>query len=767
MFDDKVKQAQFPPGIGSFQQLEVLANGSLFHFEDESLRIEFVAAEVVRIKISAGKSFNISPSCLETNWSAPSVKVHQRSNSTLIESDELFVEVHHSPFNIKISRSDGSLVLDGYGSSFYKQLNNGFELSRQLQPEDKIYGLGQKTGSFNRQAQSYVNWNTDILSDDPLKPTEKHAFDVDFDPYYMTIPFYIHLNSETQQAAGFFIDNLSRSEFSFTKPDNAIHAKFDFGQYTEYIFTSPQITRINQLYSELTGHQQRPPLWALGYHQCRWKEYSADALKALGKNMRDQGIPCDSLWLDIDYMNGYRVFTWNKKLFPDPKENFQSLIDDGFRVVTIVDPGVKAELGYSIFDEAQDNFCKTASGRTYFGRVWPGKTAFPDFFKESCQDWWADKIADFTQCGIGGIWIDMNEPACGDINAMDMLFERDGKLVPHQVGHNEYGTKMAQATHRGLLQAKSKERPFILSRAGSPGIQRYAANWLGDNASRWEHLPMGLSMSLGLGLSGQPFIGADIGGFCEQAQEELFLRWMQYAIWTPFFRNHNEHDQDQYPWSFSAETTALVKSSIELRYSLLPYLYSQFLSLCVNRGEALQRPLVLDYQHDIQTHDLEDQFLCGEHILIAPILKEAQLQRTVYLPSGTWYSWDGSELYVGPCEISVTCSIESIPVFVKAGSIIPQLPSIPASTASADFSEIELRIYPPTDQSPHSFELIQDDGISFDWQQGDELITSFTLQKNKNQLILSQAQSGSYSVPKQTFKPKLMGNTTAKLTYKP
>ena len=766
MFDDKVKQAQFPPGIGAFLELESTPKGVLFHFEDESLSIDFLEAEVIRIKISAGKIFDESPSCLETSWLPPAIKTHQRSNSTLIESADLSVEVHHSPFNIKITRSDGSLVLDGYGTSFYKQLNNGFELSRQLHPEDKVYGLGQKTGPLNRQGQSYINWNTDILSDDPLKPTEKHAFDVDFDPYYMTIPFYIHLNSETQQAAGFFIDNLSRSEFSLTKPDNAIHAQFDFGQYTEYIFTPPQITRINQLYSELTGRQQRPPLWALGHHQCRWKEYSAEAFKAIAKTMRDQAIPCDSLWLDIDYMDGYRVFTWNKKLFPDTEETFQGLIEDGFRIVTIVDPGVKAEVGYSIFDEAQDNFCTTASGRTYFGRVWPGKTAFPDFFKESCQEWWSDKIADFTKCGIGGIWIDMNEPACGDINAMDMLFERHGTLVPHQVGHNEYGTMMAKATQRGLLHSKPNERPFILSRAGSPGIQRFAANWLGDNASRWEHLPMGLSMSLGLGLSGQPFIGSDIGGFCEKAQEELFLRWMQYAIWTPFFRNHNEHDQDQYPWSFSSETTALVKSAIQLRYSLLPYLYSQFVSLCVNRGEALQRPLVLDYQSDAKTHDLEDQFLCGQSILIAPILEEDHLQRTVYLPSGSWYSWNGAELYHGPCEIQLTCTIETIPVFVKSGSIIPQLASIPASTVSADFSEIELRIYSPTDNACYSFELIQDDGISFDWKKGQELITTFTLQKIKNQLILSQTQSGSYSVPNQTFIPKIMHKPKQNFTYK-
>ena len=765
MFDDKVKQSQFPPGIGSFIALEERAQGVLFRFDEEHLLVELLHPEVVRLKISAGKKFQDSPSCLGTHWQAPSFKLHQRSKSSLIESSHVIIEVQHTPFNIKISRIDGSLILNGFGDQFYKQLNNGFQLKRSLDPETKVYGLGQKTGSLNHQGKSFINWNTDILSEDPLKPTEKHAFDVDFDPYYMTIPFFIELKSESSSAAGFFMDNLSRSEFSFGTDANAMEASFNFGQYTEYIFTSPQISRINQLYSELTGRQDRPPLWSLGYHQCRWKEYHEKDFKALAHKMLEHEVPCDSLWLDIDYMNGYRVFTWNEKLFANRQETFQELNDLGFKVVTIVDPGVKAEPGYSVFDEAQEEFCLTASGRPYYGRVWPGKTAFPDFFKDSCQRWWANKIADFTSCGIGGIWIDMNEPACGDIDAMDMLFERNGKSVPHENGHNEYGTQMAKATQAGLLKAKPNERPFILSRAGSPGIQRYAANWLGDNASRWDHLPMGLSMSLGLGLSGQPFIGADIGGFCEEAQEELYLRWMQYAIWTPFFRNHNEHDRDQYPWAFSEKTNALVREAIQLRYKLLPYLYTQFTLHCCKRGEALQRPLVLDYQSDPTTHEIDDQFLCGSDILVAPILEENATTRQVYLPEGDWYNWDGSDLHKGPCTLIIDAQVDSIPVFVKAGAVLPMLSQVPTNTANADFSSIELRIYPPTNKKLHTSQFIQDDGLSFDWKKGTQLITEFTLQKSKNELHLSQKQSGSYSIANQSFTPIIMSNTKSKLIY--
>ena len=331
-------------------------------------------------------------------------------------------------------------------------------------------------------------------------------------------------------------------------------------------------------YTWLTGRTAPPPLWSLGYHQCRWFDYTQDAVEALAQRHRDEGIPCDALWLDIDYMDGYRVFTWNTDSFPDAPGMLKRLAEKGFRTITIIDPGVKHDPGYGVFDQAveRDVLCRTEGGDIYIGQVWPGNTAFPDFATQEAREWWGELNAAHVESGLAGIWNDMNEPATGNIDPRAMRFNRGRDS--HERYHNQYALLMAMGTTQGLLAAMPDKRTFVLSRAGFAGIQRYAANWMGDNLSRWDHLWVSIPMGTGLGLSGQAFVGADIGGFAGNSNAELYLRWMQYGALTPFCRNHSEiGNVDQYAWAWGDVVQSIVREALRLRYRLMPYIYAAFL----------------------------------------------------------------------------------------------------------------------------------------------------------------------------------------------
>ena len=441
----------------------------------------------------------------------------------------------------------------------YATLNDAWTVRRRCRREDAIFGLGEKSGRHNRKGRDFTLWNTDVLNPyETLEFTAGKAPDdprgdrasVEFDPYYVSIPFFYHQTYPAGTMAASFVDNGYRGAYEFSQPEE-YRISFRGGQYTEYVFAGPDMPEILEAYTWLTGRAAPPPLWSLGYHQCRWFHYTQDAVEALGQQHRDNDIPCDALWLDIEYMDGYRVFTWNTELFPDPRGMLERLAEQGFRVITIIDPGVKYEPGYPVFDAGleRDVFCRTEGGDIYIGQVWPGNTAFPDFVTEEARTWWGELNAAHVGFGLAGIWNDMNEPATGNIEPRQMHF--DHGRYSHERYRNQYALLMAMGTRSGLLAAMPERRTFILSRSGFAGIQRYAANWLGDNQSRWDHLWLSIAMGSGFGISGQPFLGADIGGFQGNSNAELFLRWMQYGTLTPFCRNHSEiGNVDQYAWAW-------------------------------------------------------------------------------------------------------------------------------------------------------------------------------------------------------------------------
>ena len=722
---------------------------------ENRLRVEVLRADILRLKISRGGRFDEQPSvalvddALAALGGNADFTVEETAEAVRVVTSDLTLTVGKSPFRLDARRADGSVIFEDVDGGAYAALNDEFLLTRRRQREDAFYGLGEKSGRFNRAGNAYTLWNTDVLapsvagesrkaygSDDPRSDPRSTVFD----PYYASIPFFYHQRHLQSAMAGFFIDNPHRARFDFT-PDEQYSIRFCGGQYTEYIFAGPRMPDILAAYTALTGRMPRPPLWALGHHQCRWFAYTQETLLQLAAKHRERGLPCDCLWLDIDYMDGYRVFTWNPEAFPAPRAMLDALRGQGFRVITIIDPGVKYEPGYPIFDEARAHglLCRTPAGEIYVGQVWPGRTAFPDFSQPATRAWWGRLNAAHVQSGLAGIWNDMNEPATGDVPCDAMHF--GGGIIPHARFHNQYAILMAMGTVEGLLTAMPERRTFVLSRAGSPGIQRYAANWLGDNCSRWEHLWMSIPMATGFGVSGQPFVGADVGGFMENVTPELLVRWYQYGALTPFCRNHNHQGQnDQYPWVLGDAAEAICRRAVERRYRLLPYLYAAFVEAS-ETGAPVQRPLIFDYQDDLAARTVDDQFLLGRDLLVAPVYREGQTARPVYLPAGTWYDQD-DVCHEGPAWITADAPLSTIPCYARGGSIIPMWPAAPVSTMGHHPDSVELHVFLPTKEGEVCSILHEDDGETFAFRDGENYRTEFVLRLDGDTITLTALVTG-------------------------
>jgi alpha-glucosidase len=684
-------------------------------------------------------------------------ELEEHPDSLVLRTEALRLELARDELCFDVTRSDGSLVLasarDAEGGSLaYRVLNDSFAVARRASEDDLVLGLGEKTGPFNRRGRSYTLFNVDVLSPGVLAHSRLLAGEPEpdpegtsFDPYYTSIPFFLHARARAGrlETAGCFIDNGGLGRFDFEASDR-LTFEFSSGSYVEYVLGGSTPAEVLEAYTFLTGRPELPPLWSLGHHQCRWHDYTDRELIELGREYRSRDIPCDALWLDIGHLDGFRVFSFHPERFPEPERTFASLAEDGFRCVTIVDPGVKREPGNALFDAgvAGGHFCKTEGGALYEGRVWPGRTVFPDFSRPATRELWSGLVRAHAERGVAGIWNDMNEPATGAIEPFGMRFDRDGENHPHERFHNQYALLMALATHAGLSAARPHERPFVLSRAGSAGIQRVAAQWLGDHSATWDHLRMGLPMALGLGLSGQPFVGGDVPGFAGIATPELAARWFEYAALTPFCRCHHAVDlPDHYPWSFGAEVERVAREALKLRYRLLPYLYAAFLEAS-RSGAPVQRPLAFDFPDDPHAVAVEDQFLLGEALLVAPVLHAEREARHVYLPRGSWLDWHTGTTHRGERLVEVRAPLGRVPLFARGGAILPLWEEAPATTRGFLPERLELAVCVPSEDGRRTSVLYEDDGLTTAYRQGSSYLTRLECERHAGLLRIRGTTTG-------------------------
>lgn len=568
-----------------------------------------------------------------------------------------------------------------------------------IEPNTDLYATGEQTGDLVRNGTTRRMWNTDNFTyarDNGIRLYQSH-------------PWVLGVN-EDGSSFGVLADNTWQMELSLGKEILFSSAGPAFRVFV-IKGTSPQDVMIKL--ASLIGTIEMPPLWSLGYQQCRWSYFPDTRVKEIADTFRLKQIPCDVIWMDIHYMQDYKVFSFSDNRFPHPEETNAYLHDKGFKSVWMIDPGVAKEKGYSVYDSGteKDVWVKTKDGDTYVGSVWPGPCVFPDFTQEKTQAWWSALYKDYMATGIDGVWNDMNEPAVFDVPDWTMPVDNmhmGGDKLPedsHLRYHNVYGMMMVKASREGIESANSDKRPFILTRSNFIGGHRYAATWTGDNAARWDHLKMSIPMSLNLGLSGQPFNGPDIGGFAENATPDLFGHWIALGAFYPFSRAHTEvSTKSQEPWAFGKKIEDVSRTAIERRYRLLPYLYTLF-HQSAEMGLPVMRPVFFADPKDKNLRNEQQAFLLGSDLLIVP--KWAYHPK---LPQGKWKSIS----LVGEDSENDTYQPD---VKLRGGSILP-LGQVVQSTAYFSTDSITLYVC-PDENIRASGRLYSDAGNGYGYQNGE------------------------------------------------
>lgn len=670
--------------IGNVKSIERTPNAAQIILTDGArLSVSFVTPDVARIRLNPRGVFepDMSYAVEEKQRASVPVQISETNEAIEVSSSAMRarVRVQRQPLLITVYDSQNRIVCedDPARPAMYDPETGAIETSKRRTPTELYYGFGEKALPMSRHNQTMVMWNYDTF-----------AYPVGLDPIYQSIPFFTALRQG--QSYGVLLDNTYRTYFDMGHTDPA---RYTFGaaggELNYYVFTggterSPK--KVLADYTDLTGRAPLPPVWALGYQQSRWSYYPEARIRKLAADFRAQRVPADVIYLDIDYMDGYRIFTWDKSRFPDPSKMLADLRAQGFRTVVIIDPGIKVDTNYSAYTDGQRGgyFVKDTNGKEFNARVWPGLCAFPDFTDPQARAWFGSLYKKNLDEGIAGFWNDMNEPATFLPDNLDEphIYHHPGKTFPpdvphagdgqpgtHARYHNVYGMQMARATYEGLKKLRPSERPFVLTRAGFAGVQRYSAVWTGDNVSSWDHLALTIPMLTNMGVSGIPLVGADVGGFSGNPSPELYARWLQAAALTPMMRSHVKSDQpDREPWMHGEPYTSINRQSIELRYQLVPYLAALF-EEHLRTGAPVMRPLWFEYPGDTRTLLIEDQYLVGDGILVAPVVSEGQTKRRVYFPKGVaWLDWRTGRRYEGGTEAEVDAPLDKLPLFARDGA---------------------------------------------------------------------------------------------------
>jgi alpha-glucosidase len=733
-----------------------------------TVRITALRDDIVRVRIAPGalpedaswavlpgprgNSVDVEPLAAQSMPDAPSLGFRTAS---------LDVRVERNPLRVVIRDLAGNVIsADAVGRPTQFELG-GFTLSKQMPGDEHYFGLGDKTGSFDRRNQAYTLWNTDVGPQESV------------DPLYKSIPFFLGINGT--RSYGLFLDNTWRSWFDFGKQArDAISFGAEGGPLDYYVLYGPSPKHVVESYAYLTGTPPLPPLWALGFQQSRYSYSPESQAREIANRLRADKIPSDVLYLDIDYQFKNRPFTVDPKTFP----NFPQLVSDlrkqHFHLVNITDLHIAhaPDQGYSPYDtgEAGNHFVKNPDGSEFVGMVWPGPAVFPDFTRAPTRQWWGGLYQQFVQDGVAGFWNDMNEPSVFDgpgktmpLNTVHHI-EEPGfitRTATHSEIHNIVGLENARGTFEGLLQLRPDERPFVLTRATYAGGQRYGFTWTGDNSATWNHLRLATQMVLNLGVSGISFVGADVGGFNGSPSPALLTRWVELAAFSPLCRDHAAKGTLPHEiWAHGPEQEAIRRRYIETRYRLLPYIYT-LADESSRTGLPLMRPVFLEFPEIFATgfDHLDTEFLLGPSLLIAPPpFAETMDDYTVSFPKGEWYDfWTGLKMRPSsppPSIVDIVNSaggaplppeihppLDTLPVYVRSGSILPLQPLIQNSDETP-VGPLQLQVYPGP-QCAGSLYL--DDGHTFRYQHGDYLRQTFTCQSDARSVRVNfNARQGSY-----------------------
>jgi len=764
-----------------------LRDGLEIHAGAAILRITALRDDILRVRIAPDGTL---PE--DASWAVLSgprgksidVQAVQDANAVGFRTAALDVRVERTPLRLIVRDLAGNVIsADAVGRPARFQAG-GFSVYKEMPADEHYFGLGDKTGQFDRRNQAYTLWNRDIAPQESI------------DPLYKSIPFFLGISST--RSYGLFLDNTWRTWFDFGKQIRDAYAfGSEGGPLDYYLIYGPGPKQVLEAYAYLTGTPPLPPLWALGFQQSRYSYTPESQVREIANRLRKDRIPSDVLYLDIDYQDRNRPFTVNSSTFPDFPKLMSDLRKQRFRVVNITDLHIAhaPNQGYSPYDSghAGDHFVKSPDGTEYVGVVWPGPAVFPDFTRAQTRDWWGGLYKQFTQDGVAGFWNDMNEPAVFSGPAFTMplnsvhRIEEPGfaaRTATHAEIHNIMGLENARATYEGLLKLRPDERPFVLTRATFAGGQRYGFTWTGDNFATWNHLRLATQMVLNLGMSGISMVGADVGGFNGSPPPDLLTRWTQLAAFQPLFRNHSAKGTLPHEvWTAGPEKEAICRRYIETRYRLLPYVYA-LADESSRTGLPLVRPLFLEFPETVSGFGgLDTEFFLGPSLLIAPQpLGETLDEYDLSLPRGQWYDfWTGTQASATPkgpsiAEIAsagpgtkfpepqkIQPTLGTLPVYVRGGSILPLQPVI-QNTDEIPSGPLELRVYPGPDCHGS---IYLDDGHTFRYQQGEFLRQSFTCESTNSSLrVHFGARQGTFAPWWKSFEVVIYGWPSAKADVK-
>ncbi len=756
-----------------YQGLERLSGYSrqgyrvIFEFGPARLALSVLDEGLIRACYAAESQF-----LPRRSWAVTAEEQHYpRPDFELIEMPAS-VELVTTRLRVRIRRQDGGLEwLDASGRmlcqddpQFGPQFGPaGAALSQKMLPEDEhYYGFGERTSLLDKRGRRYTNWTTD-----PIDTNADHGPGAD--ALYQAIPFYMALRP-VEGGYGLFLNNTFKTVFDvgYTLRDR-LQVETTGGELDYYFLYGPAPAAILSQYTALTGRMPLPPRWALGYQQCRWGYYPEAVVRDIAAQFRQRRIPADTIYLDIDYMHDYRVFTWDKDHFPEPAALCQDLAEIGFKLVTIIDPGVKydPQAGYGVYDQGEqgDYFIRRADGEVFHGYVWPGDSVLPDFVRPEVRQWWGDLHQGLLQSGVRGIWNDMNEPAIAaqPFGSGGLHTEIPGdapqgppeEQVTHAETHNLYAQLEAQATYEGWRRWQPERRPFLLTRAGFAGIQQWSAVWTGDNTAVWEHLEMSMPQLCGLSLSGVSYTGVDIGGFFGSSDPELWARWIQLGAFYPLSRGHsiNEARQKE-PWVWGQEVENIARKYLELRYRCLPYFYSLF-EQAAGAGQPIFQPLLYRFWDDPRCLSIHDQVMIGDALMLAPVYHPGQDYRNVYFPPGRWYDFWSGQL-ITDRNVLAHAPLEVMPVYGRGGSILPLGPVMQYSD-ERPLNRLTLHIY-LDEQGQAEGRLYEDAGDGFGYRQGESCVTYYRVVTSQaGRLVVSARREGSFQVAARTIEALVFG----------
>ena len=713
-----------------------LGPGELLDHDDRSLRVK-AGTTTVEVTALAPDLFRVgmfpegrpprydSEAIAREDWEPVEVSMQESEEELTLSTTVATARISLRPLRVgfadpsgrRFAADDEELgmgVVETLGADVFSEpLGSPVRLYKKREEGERYFGCGERTSGLEKTGSHQVFYNVDP----PLGHTAS------LNNLYSSIPFTFSLTNGVAHAL--FFDNTHRVEFDLALEDEGrAYYGAEGGNVVYYVFCGPTPRDVLDRYTELTGRTPMPPLWSLGNQQCRYSYMDEEEVREVARGFRERDIPCDVIYLDIHYMDGYRVFTWNEARFPDPQKLISDLREEGFRVVTIVDPGVKIDEDYAVYTEGRerDLYCKTREGEEYHNAVWPGLCAFPDFTNPETREWWGENHEVLTDAGVAGIWCDMNEPALfvpqGATMPDDVVHPggRTGEARWHAQIHNTYGSLMARAAREGLLSLRPDERPFVITRAGYAGLQRHAMHWTGDNSSWWEHLWMSMPQLQNLALSGVAWAGVDIGGFGGDTTGELLARWTEFGVFQPFCRNHTTlGTRRQEPWTFGEPYESVCRDMIKLRQRLLPYLYTLF-EECHRTGAPILRPLLFEYPEDETTYNADDEFLLGEALLVAPITRPGIEHRHVYLPQGTWFHYWNGERFDGPAHVLAHAPLGEPAIYVRANTPVPMGPDA-NHTGERPTDPLTLRTHPAEGAGEST--LYEDAGDGFGYENGE------------------------------------------------